>query len=981
MVSDDHEQLDLTTARAGGRTVIHRTFRSLDQPPKLVGFTIRQWAALIADATLVLGVVYVAGLPVKAGITLVVFTVGLPAALAYVSETGGIQLGLLLRDIIRWRVRPRTLAPGAHKSSAGALLGVAVIQPDGLLVRDDGSHLRYLEVTPVNPLALEPAQAERVSAAFAQVAARLPDGQSLQLYVQATPLALEEILALETHRSEQAAGAAQDTGEPGRAKAIRALGIAHERTIRHAAQNVHPQQLRHYVICPWRPTQRTSITTWRRRGKTNAGVNERAAGDSLRHTEGVRADLEATGVTARPLTGLEVLDLLAERFDPGRDTNGGLPASFMTPEVVRNLEPGENAEQACGDIAEAISTAPIAFDRDHLQVGGQLEQTLHISLAPEQTWLGWLLHLMQAPRPFTVSVHVQATERYRGRMAQKRRYKRIHGVNRGIEARGRPLDPDARVQEDEAAELNDELATTAGAGIYHLSVYTTISEPDGDPQALRELCQTAGREVTMACDARVQHGQFAQAALWQSTLPLGRDAARRRRKYVSRNVGDTFPIVGTSCGSPDGIPLGFALPGRTLERIDPFDPQHPNHLLLINGMSGAGKTMAAVILLARAISQGAGGFIIDRAGHFDYLASLIPGATSVEIGADAHAVNCWDVADPARVGAEKIDYLLALHALLLGEHHAGRDSYGLTDLESNLLGLAIGEVYARCALTAEEPRELLLQEELERRYRQERQEGSVGIAEALRNLSMRLNNYVLDGPYAYLTDRPTTIPPGSPLVVFDTRSIPDAKAAAALFVICEHVKTRIARTRREHLAGNGPRHAWAGRSFLVVDEAWKLIERPATGRWFNEFCRRSRHQALWLIAISQQLSDFDNEHGKALLANAAMRLFLRQEARELTYVKEALKLTDESIDAISSLKTVRGSHSTAYLMNGTRGQGTVQIGVGPWEYWIASSDPARDEPIRQRALRDTGGDSWAALKLLVQQDWQDQLAELQGAAP
>ena len=256
--------------------------------------------------------------------------------------------------------------------------------------------------------------------------------------------------------------------------------------------------------------------------------------------------------------------------------------------------------------------------------------------------------------------------------------------------------------------------------------------------------------------------------------------------------------------------------------------------------------------------------------------------------------------------AEKIDYLLALHALLLGEHHAARDCYGLTDLESNLLGLAIGEVYERCALTGEEPRELLLQEELERRYRDERAEGSVGIAEALRNLSMRLNNYLREGPYGYLDDRPTTIPADAPLVVFDTRSIPEAKAAAALFVICEHVKSRIAQTRREHLAGHGPRHAWAGRSFLVIDEAWKLIERPATGRWFNEFCRRSRHYALWLIAISQQLSDFDNEHGKALLANAAMRLFLRQEARELAYVKEALGLTDEAIEAISQLRTVRG---------------------------------------------------------------------------
>src|ERR1019366_1893120 len=208
-------------------------------------------------------------------------------------------------------------------------------------------------------------------------------------------------------------------------------------------------------------------------------------------------------------------------------------------------------------------------------------------------------------------------------------------------------------------------------------------------------------------------------------------------------------------------------------------------------------------------------------------------------------------------------------------------------------------------------------------------------------------------------------PRDAPLVVFDTRSIPDAKAAAALFVICEHVKSRIARTRHEHLAGNSVKHAWAGRSFLVVDEAWKLIERPATGRWFNDFVRRSRHYALWLIAISQQLSDFDNEHGKALLANAAMRLFLRQEARELSYVKDSLALTDEAIEAISQLQTVRGRYSTAYLMNGARGQGTLQIAVGPLEYWIATSDPARDEHIRQRALRESRQDPWRALELLA----------------
>jgi len=38
--------------------VIHRTFRSLDDAPKLVGFTIKQWATLILGAGSVLGLIH-----------------------------------------------------------------------------------------------------------------------------------------------------------------------------------------------------------------------------------------------------------------------------------------------------------------------------------------------------------------------------------------------------------------------------------------------------------------------------------------------------------------------------------------------------------------------------------------------------------------------------------------------------------------------------------------------------------------------------------------------------------------------------------------------------------------------------------------------------------------------------------------------------------------------------------------------------------
>src|SRR3712207_7263389 len=58
--------------------------------------------------------------------------------------------------------------------------------------------------------------------------------------------------------------------------------------------------------------------------------------------------------------------------------------------------------------------------------------------------------------------------------------------------------------------------------------------------------------------------------------------------------------------------------------------------------------------------------------------------TTLFRSSDDHAVNPWDVADAASPPIEKIAFLVALHALLVGDHRAGEDAYGLDPLERNL---------------------------------------------------------------------------------------------------------------------------------------------------------------------------------------------------------------------------------------------------------------------------------------------------------
>lgn len=954
---------------------MHHTYRWLDAPPRLFGLALTHWLGLIAALCAGYGAVRLLGIPVKVALSAGVFLVGLPAMLAYLSDGEGPQLGRLARDALVWLIA-RCASERTGVNDPRRLLSVAAIGEDGLAIRTDGTCLRYLEVLAApNPLAADEQANEQLTDALGGVLARLGPGQSLQLYVQARPLSMQELLAGEAHAVALAANSIQDE-RPELAGAMRRLHQCAEDSLQTHSQTVAAMSMRYVIVVPW--TEKRERFARRQRGSPEllqCAAGEHAQQESLAHAHGIQRDLQTLGLDVRLLDGPGVLELLADRFDPGRRARGGVPVSFMRPDALGLPAPGEpssvtlDRQQA---LQEAVCRAVLDFrERDHALIGDGAEQMSCIAGVPEQTWFGWLLHAMQAPRPFSLSMHVTATDRLRERQAQRRRWRRLRGANIGTERHGRPVDPRAEEQEHEAQELSRELAVSSGAGIYRMSVYLQLREngPDPDPGMVLSDARAVARALTVISDARLDPGTFAQRSLWQSSLPLACDTARRTRKYLSRNVADSWPIVSTSASCPSGIPLGYAQPGRTLERLDPFDELHTNHMLVVAGKSGTGKTMTVKLLLARALAKGLRATVIDRAGHFRFLADLLPGAVEVSLGRSENrqALCPWDVPDPAHVEQSKIDFLLALHNLLL----VRQDGKGRTlgDLEENLLSVGIRDVYARCTLTGEQPRELLLQEELYRRHEHETAAGASDIAATLRNLALRLNNYTGDGPYAYIADWPSTLPEDSPMVIYDTRAIPDSRKAAILFAVCEHTTQRLETEQATQLTQEHTGQEWAGRHALIIDEAWKLMQSAGTGRWFNELARRSRHLALWLIVISQQLTDFDNPHGRALLDNASMHILLAQEAKETASMRDALGLTEGQAQAIRALRTSKGQYATAFLING-RGSTTIQILVSAAEYWIATSDAAHDEHTRRRALRQAGGEPWKALGLLCDPEWQ-----------
>jgi hypothetical protein len=867
-------------------------------------------------------------------------------------------------------------------------LPIAAVEPDGLLITTDGAYVRLIDCKQtLQPLRGGRQHREGIREQLGSLAARVPAGHRLQVVVESELVDAGSALARDWDEIAAAARAAERDGDHERVAAMRRLGYGLEQTIRRSASAVQAARITWTVATCWR-----SRTAWRppRRGTRVLArtAHERAAAESWRFSDVVLRELTAAGCHASALDGAEALSAVSRMLRRG-DLE---PERFAHIPRVLDITEAEDALAHRHALVEAVAAdTELQVARDWIEHArsSEVEAVMHLTGAPTDTSVWWLMSLMEAPPPWRLSVQITATDRARQRRAQRLRHKRLWADLRRRERDGKLIGQEVYEQEREAAELDAELRLTGASGVYDVALYLALRRPADEREQLTDLLGALSRDFESYTDARLYSGRFLAEDSWLATLPLGIERLGATRRFAHRNIGDCLPLLTTSATSQAGVPLGYAVPGQTLERVDLFDPRYRTHVALVTGASGSGKTVAVNALLARNLARGATGYIIDRsssedeggstrhAGHYEQLAALIPGARTVHFGAGRHEhVLCpWDVADPARVPTSKSEFLVALHTLLIGDHGTGGDRT-LAGLERTLLTRGIAAVYDRCAQTGERPRERILYDELRRLAREQAGDAADGdqtIASEYRRLAERLHPYIEGAPSAWLADEATTVEADAPLLLFDLAGLPDALAGPVMLTLVDFIDRQVQRRRAQHLAhpsqAAGP---WAGRAFVAIDEAWKPLLTPAAGAWLNEWARRTRHLACALLVITQHLADFANAQGEALLRNSVLRLIFRTSFDELEDVQHALGLETEDLDAIARLDTRKGEYSTCLLDSEAHGRTRVRLLLGDIEYWTCSADPHRDQPLRQLAMADAGGDAWEALRRLVDPSWHEQ---------
>ncbi|HET8629458.1 MAG TPA: hypothetical protein VFL91_18720, partial [Thermomicrobiales bacterium] len=717
--------------------------------------------------------------------------------------------------------------------SAADLLPVLAVEEDHFVTLDARLG-RVLACTGLNLSVASDATADQVAAQFTAVLNYLPADARLQLLAVNRPLRAEDWVPVHLARYRPPAPLGDYVAGLERAY-MRELGSREVPDLRFYAALSLPG--------PPPPAGRAA-RRWRARHLLvrDRGRYARARADLDQAAGALAQALAELGVRATPLGRQATIDLLWRCANPDWSRDAAAPRAGG-----REVHPAD-----LRGLRERLAQSRLTRRADYLRLDWGYDTTLALRALPELTFPGWLARLTACGVAFRFALHVAPLPKAGERAALTRQLRRRPGVLKEREAKGLPPDID---QERAYAEA-EEILTTMSSGdlrTYRTAVFVAVRARD--PEALRTAAGRVVRALGDAGGTAVDRCHLWQVPAWQATLPLAENPAGLQYRTITPNLADSLPFLRHGAGTRGGPLIGFARPGREAVTLDLFDPALPNGNLLVCGVGGSGKTLFAQAYALKHLALGGRAIVLDRStGHWDDLVAAVGDAEVHRVGLDSgFRINPWQLPPGAsEPGQAKLDYLLDLHLLLLGEPRDGVPHLDAT--ERALLEGASRAVYR----ARPRPREGDL-------YRHLAEQAAEPGADPERRrqhaaLAARLAPYVGDGTYADLLDGDTTIRPDSLLTVFNFKGLADRLVPLAMLPLIEYIWAVVADPRRPVL--------------LVLDEGWKLLEHPASARFMAEVARTGRHHGLVSLNLSQFVTDYAGPTGAAVLQNAAVALLL-----------------------------------------------------------------------------------------------------------
>ncbi len=831
--------------------------------------------------------------------------------------------------------------------------GRFTVEPDGTLIFADGSCAALVRIDAfLNLWSLGPHDQERVCREFGALVHGLAHAQGCQALIESNPAQPDAVLA--------AVGTQIATADP----TLREVADATLGWLDGEVRRTHVPDLAGYLLVTPAPEMKGGI----------AGVVEEFRDQiGLRRTGPEAVDRHALdAAVGDTLAQVKAMDLAASRLRRDgalallwRCTNPGTPQ----PADLAAVSDGET-----GDLAAALTPASWWERRREVEHGLGADgrplaytRSLYLVGPKDLTNPGYLGDLIAGAAHARLSWHLKNLDnlRERGKVLRKRKASAA-AVRRAAERRKLPnLDDEDNLAEAEG--LAQELHS-AEEGLALSTVVLTLQAPDlaALDAATRRALSTIGTRLGIVPGK----GRGYQGPLWQASLPLGQNTARRRAKrWHTAIIGNGLPFLANNPGTATGMPLGFTTKGHELVLLDLVDPSLPNAVGIFAGRPGMGKTITLNRLGLWSLYAGRRVCFVDPAGHFGPLVELAGGELVAPGKQRApKTVNLWDLPAGADL-AEKVEHLVAAHEIMLTKR--GED---LSPLHRALLDTAAQRVYADRGLVegmdAGDLRPLvgtdapLEGEVVAHLWRLADDDGrTLGEQEMLRQMHASLQQYVGRGRYARLVERHTTANIQSHALSFDLGELPDHVYDLLMFTVTTAMAGR-AKSMYDATRGTSL-------EVLIADELWGMTERASAGHAIKDTALRSRHRGMAFLGATQQVSVLaDNPVAKALLDAASVKGIYRLhdvrgggDRSTVDYICDVLHAPAETAERLRSLRMGQ-MMLFRESKDGSVRHGEVDVMLPDLERWLMTTEPWHDVPRRNDAIARCGGIA-AAIKHLA----------------
>ncbi|RSN44965.1 conjugal transfer protein TraC [Amycolatopsis sp. WAC 04197] len=571
--------------------------------------------------------------------------------------------------------------------------------------------------------------------------------------------------------------------------------------------------------------------------------------------------------------------------------------------------------------ASAFTPDSLAVSPRHLEIGGEWVASFAITGYPREVHAGWLQPLLSYPGRVDVSLHVEPIDPVTAANRLKRQLSKLESGRRHNNEKGRLMDPMVEAATEDAYDLSARVARGEGK-LYRFGLYLTVhatSEPD-----LAEHV-AAVRSLAASLLMNAQPTTYRSLQGWVSTLPLALDLIGMRRTFDTSALAAAFPFTSpdlppadpTSVAAPDGVLYGFNIGSQGLVHWNRFAADNYNSVVL--GRSGAGKSYLVKLEALRSLYRGVEVAIIDPEDEYRRLCEAI-GGTYIRLGDPAVRINPFDLPIATRPDGRRTAPKDALTRRVLFLHTVIGVLLGmeLSAHQRAVLDRAFLATYQRAGITSD-PRTWGRQAPL----LADLSATLTGTGDPVAaDLASRLHPFV-DGASSAMFSGPTTTRPEGHLTVFSLRDLPDELRAIGTLLTLDTIWRRVSNPaiRRPRL--------------ITVEEAWLLMQDPAGARFLHRMAKAARKHWAGLTIATQDVGDvLGTELGKAIIANAATQILLRQATQAIDEIVATFNLSDGEKQFLVSADKGQGLLST-----GTQ-RVAFQALASPQENALITTDPA-----------------------------------------